>query len=163
LSAYPPDSSQFLKKQKNPMANPIGSTLRRSLEDLLIQWRQGFDPEKITSHLDRIVHIRAVEDNAPSQALAFIFQLKGIVREVLAKDLEKTALAEELAVFEAQVDYTGLLAFDAYAACRQKLAEIRVRDEHRRLHMLLRRANLITEGQGDADLTDSQKQGSEDH
>ena len=145
IDSYHQDTAQFLRRQKDGIANPVGQDIRWSLEGVLNQMLEGISRDKVTPFLDRLVRIRVVQSFTPSQALAFVFGLKGLVREVLAKELEAEDLAEELAGFEARVDEVALMAFDLYAAAQKSLADIRIRDEQRRIHMLLRRANIISE------------------
>ncbi|MDY6851254.1 MAG: RsbRD N-terminal domain-containing protein [Thermodesulfobacteriota bacterium] len=142
---YPPDTSKFLKKQKDKFANPVGEAVIYGLEGVYDELRGGMDAERLAHFLDRIIRVRALQKFTPSQGLNFIFQLKGLIREVLNKDIQKEGLFEEMTVMDVRIDKLALLAFDVYAACLEKLYEIRVNDEKRKLHMLLRKANLLIE------------------
>lgn len=158
LDSYPADTSRFLRKQKDTFANPVGGALREGLDGLLTGLFQSAESQELSPFLDRIIRVRAVQNFSPAQALIFIFQLKRIIRDVLG-DVESRGLAEEFSALDRRIDDLALQAFDVYAACREKLYEIRLNDETRRLHLLLRRARLIVEREGDGvdlpDLRDS--------
>ena len=106
------------------------------------------DPDQMQPLLDRIIRVMALRDFSPSQSLRFIPALKIILGEVTARDVKKKGLGEEMAVVDAMVDELLFLGFDIYAACRDKLGEIRLKDEQRRIHTLLRRARIICEREG---------------
>ena len=78
LDTYPDDAKRFLKEQKDPFANPVGNTISREIQHLYDEFLKGIDPEKMSPILDRIIRIRAIQDFSPSQAVSFIFILKGI-------------------------------------------------------------------------------------
>lgn len=145
LKTYPADTQVFFRKQKDRFANPVGQTLAREMEGLFAQLLEGADRDKVSPFLDRIIRIRAVQDFSPSEALAFIFQLKDIVREELGGALAQNGLAEELRRFESRIDELAQVAFDLYGACREKIYQVRLNEERRRVHMLLRRAGMAPE------------------
>jgi len=145
LETYPIDTSMFLKKQKDRFANPVGYTISQGIEGLFEELLQGMDSGKVSSFLDNIVRVRAVQDFPPSQAMAFIFLLKKVIKEELKSEIRENGLAEELLIFESKIDALALLSFDIYMKCREKIYEIRVKEVKNSVHMLLRKANLICE------------------
>jgi len=156
LEAYPIDTSTFLKKQKDRFANPVGYTISQGIEGLFEELLQGMDSDKVSSFLDNIVRVRAVQDFSPSQAMAFIFLLKKVIREELKSEMRENGLAEELLIFESKIDALALLSFDIYMKCREKIYEIRVNEVKNSVYMLLRKANLICEiPEQEPDLKDS--------
>ena len=163
IQSYPEDTAQFLRRQKDAMANPVGASVREGMDgimDGLIQAvhapERGLDRERMIPFLDRIVRIRALQKFTPSESLTFIPALKGILRKSLKNEIGE---ADHRALDDA-VDEVLWMAFDVFVECRERLHDIRVRDEQRRLHMLLRQANLICETEGDpADLPDSRDSG----
>jgi len=143
LETYPVDAHRFLKKQKDRFANPVGTTIEREIKSLYEELLQDIDPERVSPILDRIVRIRAVQEFSPSQAVAFIFSLKYIVRRELERELRENQLLGDLPGFEARVDEVGLLAFDIYMKCREKLYEIRANEAKKEVSGLLRKAGMI--------------------
>ena len=145
LDTYPLDTSKFLKREKNRFANPVGYTLSQELEKIYEELLMGMDPARVTPSLDRILRIRAVQEFSPSQAVSFVYLLKKAVREEVGKEIKKNVLYQELLEFESRIDSLGLLAFDLFVACKEKIYEIRVNEVKNRAHRLLERANLLYE------------------
>ena len=103
------------------------------------------DSNNISLYLDNIIRVRAIQDFSPSQAVGFIFGLKRIVREELESEIQEGASSKEWAEFESKIDGLALLCFDIYAACRQKIADIRVNEVRRRSSTLLKMTGLVYE------------------
>ena len=140
ISSYPKDSRGFLKREKSQFANPVGMIIGKEIETLYDEVIKGDNPDKISSCLDTILRIRAVQDFKPSEAIAFVLQLKQIIREELGN-----GHSSDLLSLDRQVDEVLLIAFDVYSKCRQEIYEIRVRDVKNQVGKLLERANLIVE------------------
>lgn len=142
---YQPDTRKFLGRVKDPFANPVGSSFTEAMEAILdgLIGEQGGDYYR--PHLDRIVKIRSLQKFTPSQSLFFILELKKILRTALAKETEQAEVSRWLGEVEEAIDALLFLGFDLFVEARERLADIRVEDEKRRLHMLLRRAKLLGE------------------
>jgi len=140
IKSYPKDSRGFLKREKSQFANPVGLTISTEIETLYDEIISGNNTEKISSCLDSIIRIRAVQDFKPSRAVAFVLQLKQIIKEELGNDH-----SDEMRILDNRIDEIALLAFDIYSACRQKISEIRVNEVKSQVGKLLERANLISE------------------
>jgi hypothetical protein len=146
FETYPADAQRFLRKQKDPFANPVGTTLSGELETLYREFLGKADPDKMASAMDGIIRIRAVQGFAASEAVAFIFFLKKIIREETDKEVrEDRFVAEELLTLESRLDDLALQAFDLYMACREKVFEVRAREARNHVSGLLRRAGLTAE------------------
>ncbi len=65
LESYPADTQRFLKKQKDPFANPVRHTISKEIENIYKELLKGVDREAVSPFLDRIVRIRAVQDFPP--------------------------------------------------------------------------------------------------
>jgi hypothetical protein len=145
LSSYPEQSQKFLKKQKDKIANPVGSTISEGIESIYDELIKDAESEKISLFLDNIIRVRAIQDFSPSQAVSFIFGLKHIIRDALKDETQKGALSEELVAFESKIDGLALLCFDIYTRCRQKIFDIRVNEIKNRSSRLLKMAGLVYE------------------
>ena len=143
LATYPPDAKKFFQNQKDRFANPVGATIAEGLQGLLADLAKGEAEGGPPEFLDAIVRIRAIQDLSPSQALAFLFALKKIVREEVGADNRGASLDVQLLEFDARVDALALVAFDAYMKCREKVYEIRSSEWKNRTFRLLQKANLI--------------------
>jgi len=78
LDTYPADSSRFLKQEKDRFANPVGSIISAGIEALYDELIGEMDPDRLSTCLDSIIRVRAVQDFSPSNAVAFIPLLKRI-------------------------------------------------------------------------------------
>jgi hypothetical protein len=145
LESYPSDAQRFFRKEKSRFANPVGQTMATQMSDLYDGLLRGEDDAALSGCLDGIIRIRAVQDFKPSRAVAFILQLKEILREALEREMVADGIAAELAALEKRIDGTVLLAFDLYEQCRQKISQLRVNECKRQVSGLLRRANLVCE------------------
>ena len=147
IDAYPPETARLLRKERDQFANPVGYSIRQGLGDLLDEFLQGNDPEKLSPPLDLIIRIRAVQDFTPAQATGFVFFLKKIVREIAASRPEtaKAVTADEFAGFDAKVDELALIAFNVYARCREMVYEIRVGELKDKTFRLLQKSDLLGE------------------
>ncbi|MEW6409109.1 MAG: RsbRD N-terminal domain-containing protein [Nitrospirota bacterium] len=133
VETYPPETAIFLKNQKNRFANPVGYTISQGIEHIFEELLNEVDSDRVSPFLDNIIRIRAVQDFNPSQAIAFIFLLKKVIREEMESDPEfnsgrEKGLAEELLALESKIDDLALLSFDIYMKCREKIYELRANE-----------------------------------
>ena len=142
FDSYPPETAVFLKKEKDKFDNPIGYGISRGLTGLFETLVQEMETEQILAALDEIIRIRALQNCYPSQALAFIFLLKNVVREELAEELEKQDLTEELQELDSRIDGLSLLGFDVYTRRREKLQDMRINEVKNRVSGLMRKSGI---------------------
>ena len=155
LSTYPPQTQISLKKSTNRFANPVAHEISRGIEGIFDQLLSGERVEEASPFLDKVIRIRAVQELSPSEALAFMFELKRLVREEVSDSLTDTTFPEDLWSFERQIDALGLLSLDVYMKCREKIFELRVNEVKNRVGRLLERANMICgipEKEGDPEM-----------
>ncbi len=148
VETYPSETSNFLKKQKAQFTNPVGYTLAEGLEHLFESLLKGMLPEDVKQYLDSVVRIRAIQEFAPSEAVAFIFRLKKVIRQELGpENLKQQGIAEELAIFDSAIDDLALYAFDLYMKCREKIYELKANEARNMTFRLLQQAHLIVDNQ----------------
>jgi hypothetical protein len=146
VATYPADSAKFLLNQSDPFANPVGRTTEKGLAGLLQLLTSGHgDDEAARSYLDAIIRMRAVQSFSASQAVAFVFALKEIVRETLGAEVIQSAGGDALLQLERRIDALGLRAFDIYAACREKICDIKANELRRSTYRAFERAKLLVE------------------
>lgn len=131
IATYPRQTSQFLTRQKDRFQNPIGYAIDRSIGPAYDQLAAEMDDDALREALDSIVRVRSVQEFSASQAVAFVFELKKIVRDVLGDAAADPGQAENFAALDERIDRIALIAFDKHSECRQQLFEIRT-DEIRR-------------------------------
>jgi hypothetical protein len=140
VRSYAPDSAAFIRSQQDPFANPVGSQMRKSLEALFGELTGGMDAVAVTRGLDPIVRMRAVQPMAPSQALAFVFALKTVLRDLLGK---RPDAVHALADIDARIDLVGLAAFDLYMDCRAQIMDLKANETRNRVFRAFEKAGLV--------------------
>jgi hypothetical protein len=143
FQTYHKDTAVFLEKQNDQFAHPVGHALSEGILeilDILVEQRELGD---MTEHLDRIVKIRSIQGQNPSQALSFVYFPKKVVRKLFEAEIKKSALYEDLEKFDERVDEMALLAFDIYVSCREKLSDIRVNEVRRQVAQILKRTGFV--------------------
>jgi len=145
LDTYPAETANFLRQKDSRFANPVGHSVSEGVEGIFEDLLQGIDQDRVSVFLDNIIRIRAIQEFTPSQAISFIFFLKKIIRDELAKESRGNSLFDELALLENQIDSLGLLAFDIFMRCREKLYDIKANEMRHNTFRLLQKANMICE------------------
>ena len=141
---YPDDTSRFLNKQKDQFTNPVGYTISEGIEHLFDALLQGMLQDKVSAFLDSIIRIRAIQDFTPSEAVAFIFRLKKVIRQELGDDiLKQQGMSEALSTFDSAIDDLALFAFDIYMKCREKIYELKANEARNLTFRLLQKAQMI--------------------
>ena len=141
---YPDDTSRFIKKQKAQFTNPVGYTISEGLEHLFDALLQGMLQDKVSAFLDSIIRIRAIQNFTPSEAVAFIFRLKKVIRQELGDDiLKQQGMSEALATCDSAIDDLALYAFDIYMKCREKIYELKANEARNLTFRLLQKAQMI--------------------
>jgi hypothetical protein len=133
LQVYPPDAARRMRRERDRFQNPVGHLTRKSLEELFDGLVAGRPAGEMTAALDGIVRIRAVQDLSPSQAMGFVFLLKGAVRDELANEVRP-----DLAALDSGVDRLALEAFDHYARCREQIHQLRQNEIRRQTSGLMK-------------------------
>ena len=118
----------FFKKQKNQFANPVGSTISAGLQEIYTVLAEGKELGRVCKPLEDIVKIRAVQEFTPSQSVSFLYLLKTIVQQELAKDKKNSVGQESLTELDNRIDQVALMAFDFYMDCRERLNQIRINE-----------------------------------
>ena len=144
VDTYPHDTARFLKSQKDPFANPVGRTTLKALTTTVEALIEQPQLPALDAVLDPVIRIRAVQAFSPSQATAFILDLKRIIRDLIKIDDRSTSVADLLR-FETKIDQLCLQAFDIYMKCREQIFEIRINEYQKRTVKAFKRAGLISD------------------
>lgn len=129
-------TSGFFKTRKDRIGNPIGFIFTEGLKEILAVLSEDADLAAVHNPLEKILKVNAVQDFKPSQAVSFVFKIKGIVRELIEKSDSGAAAIIELPGFDGKVDQVALMAFDIYMQCRERLHQIRIRELETGTHTL---------------------------
>ncbi|MGC9292080.1 MAG: RsbRD N-terminal domain-containing protein [Acidobacteriaceae bacterium] len=132
IQSFPPEGRHFLQLEKDPFRNPMGHALRENVPILLDEILGDMDRARLTSALEDIVRICAVQDFPPSQSVEFLFGLQTALRgrwKGEQEDWDETVRRTQNA---------ALMAFDLYMACREKIYAVRADETRRRVAQLER-------------------------
>lgn len=144
---YPPDTAQFLRRQPDPFANPVGATTHEGLETTFsLLLTKDPDREALRKAVDPIVRIRAVQTIlAPAIAVEFPYYLKTIIREMFQRELTEIDTIRALMAFERKIDELALIVFEVYTQCRETVHHLRATQEKNGIYRAFRRAGLVEE------------------
>ncbi len=144
LDTYPPSARDFLTRERDAFRNPVGQALREGLANLLDGLLDARAAAELLPELEPVERLRAVQDYTPSQALAFLFLLKDVLRE--AETLPGGPATAERETIEERLDQLMLAAFDLYMRCREDIWKIEVNAAKRSLFVPLRRGEREAAG-----------------
>jgi len=146
ISAYPADSASFFIDTKDPFANPVGNTIKRSLLLLFAEViKETMDPVKVNEAMDPIIRLRAVQEMSPSKAVSFIFAIKHLIRKELDRQPQDKKVELFLSAVESNVDELMLAAIDIYVECRAKVYSLRINQAKESVKKLLIKKELISD------------------
>ena len=141
IATYPSGSAEFLAKQKDRFQNPVGHATRTSIEAVFDEIITSMNAEELRRALDGIVRVRAVQDFTASQAVAFVFLLKPLLRDIFRKHLGNEMFKQEnvdlMVDIEARIDVVAMMTFDKYMECRDKLHQVRTNEIRNRSAQLI--------------------------
>lgn len=144
---YPPDTAQFLRRQSDPFANPVGVTTREGL-DAAFSLLLTTDPDReaLRKAVDPIVRIRAVQTIlAPAIAVEFPYYLKAILRETFHREMAEIDTLRAFLIFERKIDELALIVFEVYTLCRETVHHLRATQEKNGIYRAFHRAGLVEE------------------
>lgn len=146
--SYSTDGSRFILNEKDPFNNPIGAMVSEGFTEVfrLLSQQTAPAPEALREKLDPVIRLRAVQTFVPSDGVAFVFQLKNVVREVLKKEIKGGAVSQkELDAFADRVDQLSLAAFDIYMTCREQIYRLRASEVRTRTLNILKNKDILCE------------------
>ena len=146
IETYPKDSVKFFLNTKDPFANPVGNTIKRSIDLLFAEViKQKMDPAAVNEAMDPIIRLRAVQEFSPSRAIAFILTIKHLLSDALKKHRTDKEVALFLENVAANTDELILIAVDIYGKCREKIYLLRINQSKESLKKLLIKNDLLCE------------------
>jgi hypothetical protein len=153
---YPQDTARFLKASPDTFTNPVAGTARLSMEALLDALVTDASQETLTAILDPLIRIRAVQTMfTPSQATAFILDLKSIIRKNSSINADDPQDQREWQALENRIDRLLLIAFDIFVRCREKIYHLKATEEQSKIYRAFARAGLVRENSDNQVETDN--------
>lgn len=131
LAVYPERTVALFRRQRDRFANPVTYALRTGTRAVLEGLCREGNAEPLAAGLQDTIRIRAVQELSPAAALAFVPELKTVLREELAEGSTAAGTAPELAALERRIDQLALDAFAFYGECRTQLLVLRERQRER--------------------------------
>lgn len=139
---YSDGIASFLKKETDPLVNPLGSTITRTLEALLAELIEGGTPGGFRLALEGLVKMRAVLSPSPSDGLSLIGFLKQAIRDEVEAEVARGGTTDrilpEYLALEERLDEAMLIACNLYVGCREKVDEMRISEVKAEKERLLR-------------------------
>jgi hypothetical protein len=126
IEGYPEETAKFLRSKADRFANPVGAGIREGLAEVLDGIIGGVEPGELSSALDRVIRVRAVQEFAPSAAVRFVFDLKDLLRDVVGGTNGQTN--GSLDPIDQRIELLGMCAFDVYMSCREQMWAIRAQE-----------------------------------
>jgi len=123
---YPEETGKFLRSKSDRFANPVGASLREGLAELLDGIIRGVEPDELSSALDRVIRVRAVQEFSPSAAVSFVFELKNLIREAVGESNPDSKKSFD--AIDNRIERLGMRAFDVYMVCREQMWKIRAQE-----------------------------------
>lgn len=146
FGTYDIDTIGFLRSQDNAFSNPVGNKTKNATAAIIDALAENnMDSETLTSAVNEIIQVRAIQKFSADQAMSVLFVLKNIIRKHLVPKLSNPEDFADLLELESKIDSLILVGFRIYSECRDKVQKLRV-DEFKRKHFqLLKRAERILE------------------
>ncbi|MFN3568184.1 MAG: hypothetical protein ACK4UR_04650, partial [Caldimicrobium sp.] len=108
-------------------------------------------------YLNKLAQIRAVQERLPSIAAIFFIDLKKVIRENLGDKIISKYGVYSLLELEDKIDSLMIRFIDYYNEYRERLYEVRLEEWKRNHYLLLKRAGLITNKEGNIDFIVNKK------
>ena len=128
FDTYPAGTANFIKDEGDMFANPVGYTISNGAGQLLGGLIRGDDPLALQGCLEKIIKIRAVQDFTPSQAVAFITDLKTVIRDEAMDGVTKYGLMDELKELEIKLDCLAGYGAEQYASIKKQILELAAKE-----------------------------------
>jgi hypothetical protein len=123
FNSYHIDTAHFLRVEKDRFANPVGYVIAGNLRKILDGLIEGSDMQAMSSYLEDIIKIRAVQDFTPAEALFFMVSLKKVITSEIPQGQE-----DSISELLSRIDRLTLLASDIYAATKNKIEQLKERE-----------------------------------
>ena len=138
LDSYSRDAAAIFKREQDRFANPVGYSTRHTLTNLysLLFDHDTPDYDQLRATLEDFIKIRAVQTFTPASAVAFIYELKAVVRKAAGRERSLEADPLDWQQFHDILDTVALQVFDLYMACRERLYKAQLHEYKSMNHMI---------------------------
>jgi hypothetical protein len=137
------EAKRFFTKEVDRFQNPFGYRIDETFDALIKALFGDFNWEEVDKWLDRLIQMRAVQEDQPSKALHLFLQLKGVIREEIGEEILKKFGIEEFLKLEDRINALIIRSFDHFAKYRETLYKIRYEEWKRNNFLLLKKAGIV--------------------
>lgn len=123
--------------------NPVGHVIKNAnihLYDAILG--NDIDAKEISSHMQELMRVQAVQQLSPAQALAPFTALKQHIYTLTEHSLKDKTLFKQYLEIINRIDTLMLMAFDIYVQDKENLFQIRVKELKSAQSQILRFAQL---------------------
>ena len=128
FDSYTPEGGNFLLGGGDRFSNPVGYAISTSAGQLLDALIRGDDPGTLHNCLEKIIRIRAVQDFTPSQAVAFMLDLKTVLRGQVIGGSITYGLQDELNELEIKIDLLAYTSTELYTKMKSQIRDLSVKE-----------------------------------
>jgi hypothetical protein len=137
------EAKRFFTKEVDRFQNPFGYRIDETFDALIKALFGDFNWEEVDKWLDRLIQMRAVQEDQPSKALHLFLQLKGVIREEIGEEILKKFGIEEFLKLEDRINALIIRSFDHFVKYRETLYKIRYEEWKRNNFLLLKKAGIV--------------------
>jgi hypothetical protein len=135
IESYPQEAGKYFLEHSRQFTNPVGFTIHDALDKIFKGMFEEAETE-LKVGIEEIIRLRAVQDFCPSEAVAFMQQLKPIVLQ----NVPGLRSADDQYLFiENIIDKALLMAFDIYMNSRERIFEIKATEVRNRTSRMIER------------------------
>jgi len=145
--AYPPETTGFLQREKDPFANPAGHLYRVAAPILAGALGQEELDRETLRILDDLMRIRSLQDFTAGEAVGVILLLRQAVLELSSSG--QTGSEDMLPELLRKTDRLVMAAVDAFVACRERMYQARLHERERHQASLLKRVLKASNAPGE--------------
>jgi len=128
FDSYNPGTGKLLLNGGDRFANPVGYAISTGAEQILDALIRGDEPGTLHGCLEKIIRIRAVQDFTPAQAVAFMTDLKTVIRTQVTGGATKHGLLEELNGLDTKIDCLCTTSTELYISMKSQIRELVVKE-----------------------------------
>ncbi len=137
------EAKRFLSKEVDMFQNPFGYRIDECFDGLINELFGSFNWDEVDYFLNRLVQVRAIQEDVPSKALYLFIQLKAIIREKIGEEVIKRFGVEEFLKLEDRLNTLIIRSFDHFTRYRELLYRNRFEEWKRNNFMLLKKAGVV--------------------
>lgn len=139
IDTYPQGAGKFLSVSKSQFGNPIGYSLQNDLPKIYAELCGDMNTDVLTTAIEAIIKIRAVQEFSVAEAVGFINLLKSIILIEANTYFSDKEFLESYLKFDKKIEVANGIAFEKYLEMKMKLSEIKINEIKNRNQRMVER------------------------